>query len=206
MARTSPERTPARMATPTYAVWETTVFALNIFAFIFIGLQLRPILESGGGGYDQERYFVIAGAVLLTVIIVRIVWQMSFNAVMRWRHRQVGLSSAAADAAPNGGYRLDHFVVGMRGIVSLAAAFALPSGFPYRDLIVLTAFSVVLGTLVIQGLTLKPLLHALDLHEIIRSAANWGRPVNARCARDSDSLGMTTRPWLTQFAMSSRRI
>jgi NhaP-type Na+/H+ or K+/H+ antiporter len=54
---------------------------------------------------------------------------------------------------------------GMRGIVSLAAALALPSAFPYRDLIVLTAFSVVLGTLVIQGLTLKPLLRALDLND-----------------------------------------
>ena len=54
---------------------------------------------------------------------------------------------------------------GMRGIVSLAAALALPPAFPYRDLIVLTAFSVVLGTLVIQGLTLKPLLRALDLHD-----------------------------------------
>jgi monovalent cation/hydrogen antiporter len=53
----------------------------------------------------------------------------------------------------------------MRGIVSLAAALALPSAFPYRDLIVLTAFCVVLGTLVIQGLTLKPLLRALDLHD-----------------------------------------
>ena len=42
---------------------------------------------------------------------------------------------------------------------------ALPPAFPYRDLIVLTAFAVVLGTLVIQGLTLKPLLRALDLHD-----------------------------------------
>jgi CPA1 family monovalent cation:H+ antiporter len=54
---------------------------------------------------------------------------------------------------------------GMRGIVSLAAALALPPAFPYRDLIVMTAFSVVLGTLVIQGLTLKLLLRALDLHD-----------------------------------------
>src|SRR4029079_12867551 len=53
----------------------------------------------------------------------------------------------------------------MRGIVSLAAALALPSGFPYRDLIVLTAFAVVVGTLVIQGLTLKRLLRALDLRD-----------------------------------------
>jgi CPA1 family monovalent cation:H+ antiporter len=53
----------------------------------------------------------------------------------------------------------------MRGIVSLAAALALPPAFPYRDLIVLTAFAVVLGTLLIQGLTLKPLLRALDLDD-----------------------------------------
>jgi CPA1 family monovalent cation:H+ antiporter len=54
---------------------------------------------------------------------------------------------------------------GMRGIVTLAAALALPEGFPYRDLIVLTAFAVVLGTLIIQGLTLKPLLRYLNLED-----------------------------------------
>ena len=54
---------------------------------------------------------------------------------------------------------------GMRGIVTLAAALALPGAFPFRDLIVLTAFSVVLGTLALQGLTLKPLLRALDLRD-----------------------------------------
>jgi CPA1 family monovalent cation:H+ antiporter len=54
---------------------------------------------------------------------------------------------------------------GMRGIVSLAAALALPGGFPFRDLIVFTTFAVVLGTLVIHGLTLKPLLRALNLHD-----------------------------------------
>jgi CPA1 family monovalent cation:H+ antiporter len=54
---------------------------------------------------------------------------------------------------------------GMRGILSLAAALALPAQFPFRGLIVFTAFSVVLGTLVLQGLTFKPLLRALDLHD-----------------------------------------
>ena len=54
---------------------------------------------------------------------------------------------------------------GMRGIVTLAAALALPPTFPFRDLIVLTAFFVVLGTLALQGLTLGPLLRALDLHD-----------------------------------------
>jgi len=52
-----------------------------------------------------------------------------------------------------------------RGIVTLAAALALPEMFPFRDVIVLTAFSVVLGTLTIQGLTLGPLLRSLDLRD-----------------------------------------
>jgi CPA1 family monovalent cation:H+ antiporter len=53
----------------------------------------------------------------------------------------------------------------MRGIVTLAAAFALPEQFPYRDLILLTAFGVVLGTLIVQGLTLRPLVTRLALDD-----------------------------------------
>jgi CPA1 family monovalent cation:H+ antiporter len=53
----------------------------------------------------------------------------------------------------------------MRGIVTLAAAFALPENFPYRDLMLLTAFTVVLGSLLIQGLTLRPLIMALELKD-----------------------------------------
>jgi CPA1 family monovalent cation:H+ antiporter len=163
-ARTAPERTPARMRIPTYAVWETVVFALNILAFIFIGLQIRPILESLDAA-DRGRYLAVAGAVLLTVILVRLAWHMSFNAVVRWRHRQVGFHPPRPMLRPTVGSGLVISWAGMRGIVSLAAALALPSAFPYRDLIVLTAFAVVFGTLVIQGLTIKPLLRALELDD-----------------------------------------
>ena len=109
-AQSAPGRIPARIRIPTYAVWETVVFALNILAFIFIGLQIRPILE-GLEAADRSRYFAVAGAVLLTVIVVRFAWHMSFNAVVRWRHRQRRLSSATADAAAERRERLDHFVV-----------------------------------------------------------------------------------------------
>jgi monovalent cation/hydrogen antiporter len=71
------------------------------------------------------------------VIVVRFAWHMPFNAVVRWRHRRVGFHPPRPMLRPT----------------------------PYRDLIVLTAFSVVLGTLAIHGLTLKPLLRALDLHD-----------------------------------------
>jgi CPA1 family monovalent cation:H+ antiporter len=164
VAQTAPAITPARIRVPTYAVWETVVFALNILAFIFIGLQIRPILETLQTA-DQARYFAVAGAVLLTVIVVRLAWHMPFNAVLRWRHRRVGFHPPRPMLRPTVGSGLLISWAGMRGIVSLAAAMALPAEFPYRNLIVLTAFSVVLGTLVIQGLTLKPLLRALDLHD-----------------------------------------
>jgi Na+/H+ antiporter len=164
VARTAPERIPAKMRIPSYAVWETVIFVLNILAFIFIGLQIRPILDTLEPAV-RGRYFVVAGAVLLTVIVVRLAWHMSFNAVVRWRDRLVGFRPPRPMLRPTVGSGLVISWAGMRGIVSLAAALALPAMFPFRDLIVFTAFSVVLGTLVIQGLTLKPLLRALDLKD-----------------------------------------
>src|SRR5688572_5583565 len=164
VARTAPERTPARTRVPTYAVWDTVIFALNILAFIFIGLQIRPILDSLEW-VDKGRYLTVAGAVVVTVILVRLAWHMSFNAVIRWHHRRTGFNPPRPMLRPTVGSGLVISWAGMRGIVSLAAALALPIGFPYRNLVVLTAFSVVLGTLIIQGLTLKPLLRALKLHD-----------------------------------------
>ena len=164
VARTAPARTPARIRVPAYAVWESVVFMLNILAFIFIGLQIGPIM---GGLEPAERgqYFSVAGAVLATVIVVRIAWHMSFNAVIRWRDRRFGFRPPRPMLRPTVGSGLVISWAGMRGIVTLAAALALPSGFPFRELIVLTAFAVVLGTLTIQGMTLKPLLRALDLQD-----------------------------------------
>jgi Na+/H+ antiporter len=163
-ARTAPENIPARMRIPSYAVWETTVFMLNILAFIFIGLQIRPILEALDPAM-RNRYLIVAGAVLLTVILVRILWHMSFNAVIRWRDRRYGFNPPRPMLRPTVGSGIVIAWSGMRGIVTLAAALALPGHFPFRDLIVLTAFSVVLGTLAIQGMTLGPLLNWLDLRD-----------------------------------------
>ena len=163
-ARTAPERVAARIRIPSYAVWETVVFLLNVLAFAFIGLQLRPILETLEPA-ARGRYAAVAAAVLVTVIVVRIVWHMSFNYVIRWRDRRFGFHPPRPMLRPTIGSGLVISWSGMRGIVTLAAALALPAGFPFRDLIVLTAFSVVLGTLALQGLTLGPLLRALNLRD-----------------------------------------
>jgi len=170
LARTAPAQLSAHIRVPTNAVWATVVFALNIFAFIFIGLQVRPIMAELAGA-ELQRYLLVAAAVLLTVIGVRFAWHMSFNAVMRWSDRRLGFHPPRPMLRPTLGSGLLISWSGMRGIVTLAAAIALPAGFPMRDLIVLIAFSVVLGTLVIQGLTLGSLLRALDLHD--------GDPVSA---------------------------
>ncbi|HEY3045511.1 MAG TPA: sodium:proton antiporter [Vicinamibacterales bacterium] len=169
IARRAPELTPARIRIPSYAVWDTVIFVLNVLAFVFIGLQIRPILTSLDP-IVRTRYLYVAGAVLLTVIVVRIVWVMTFNAFVRWRDRRYGFHPRRPMLRPSVPSGLIISWCGMRGIVSLAAALALPINldgrpFPFRDLIVLTAFFVVLGTLVIQGLTLRPLLEALDLHD-----------------------------------------
>jgi NhaP-type Na+/H+ or K+/H+ antiporter len=164
VARTAPARTPARLRIPSYAVWETVVFLLNVLAFVFIGLQIRPIMASLEPA-ARGRYFAVAGAVLVTVIVVRFAWHMSFNAVIRWRERRFGFRPPRPMLRPSIGSGLVISWSGMRGIVTLAAALALPAGFPFRDLIVLTAFAVVLGTLALQGLTLGPLLRALDLRD-----------------------------------------
>lgn len=164
MARTGPARIPARARMATNVVWRAAVFALNILAFIFIGLQIRPILDATAPG-DRVHYFTVSAAVLVTVILVRLIWHMLFNAATRRVHRTRGFNPPRPLMRPTVGTGLLISWSGMRGIVTLAAALALPSNFPYRGLIVLTSAAVVLGTLVVQGLTLKPLLRYLDLHD-----------------------------------------
>jgi monovalent cation/hydrogen antiporter len=90
---------------------------------------------------------------------------MLFNAVVRWRDRRFGFHPPRPMLRPSVASGLIISWSGMRGIVTLAAALALPAAFPFRDVIVLTAFCVVLGTLALQGLTLGPLLRVLDLRD-----------------------------------------
>jgi Na+/H+ antiporter len=169
VARPASEVTPARMRIPSYAVWETAVFVLNVLAFVFIGLQIRPILTALDPAV-RVQYLWIAGAVLLTVIVVRIAWVGIYYAVVRARRARV--SGRVAFPLPPPSFRGALIVgwSGMRGIVTLAAALALPiqtgaAALPFRGLIVLTAFAVVLGTLVIQGLTLGPLVRSFHLRD-----------------------------------------
>ena len=164
IARRAPEWVPANMRVPSYAVWETAVFVLNVLAFVLIGLQIRPILGALEPAVRQ-RYLIVALAVLGTVIAVRFMWVLFCTAIMRRRAAR----QPESEFVPTFAGSVIVSWAGMRGIVTLAAALGLPAAsgaeFPFRDLIVLTAFCVVLGTLLIQGLTLKPLLARMHLHD-----------------------------------------
>jgi len=155
---------PARLRLATNAVWTAAVFALNILAFVFIGLQIRPIVAHLDAP-TLRLYAQVSGAVLATTILVRIAWHMSYNSVLRWHHRRHGFHPARPMMRPTAGTGFVISWAGMRGIVTLAAAMALPADFPQRGLAVFAAFSVTLGTLLLQGLTLRPLLRHLDLHD-----------------------------------------
>lgn len=142
------------------AVWDMAVFMLNGLVFILIGLQLSTII----GGLSASSLVSDLGFGLLisaAVILVRLVWVV-VSAAMPGRLGEMlrGSSGPAAWA--------DVLVVGwagMRGVVSLATALALPLDTPGRDLLIFATFCVILATLVGQGLTLPRLIRMLGLEE-----------------------------------------
>ncbi|SIT57107.1 Na+/H+ antiporter [Mesorhizobium prunaredense] len=159
IARTAPRLMSARRRVSTYSVWESAVFVLNVLAFVLMGLQARSIVGrlSGEG---QGEAFLFAVTVLVVVIVTRLVWVASYVAIIRWVSR-FGSEDKRRDVPTFGGGMLVGWC-GMRGLVTLVVAIALPADFPGRDPIVLAAFAVVLGTLVLQGMSLKPLLRILN--------------------------------------------
>ena len=161
---------PAAMRVSSRAVWDTAVFILNALAFVLVGLQLGPTLDRLGSG-PHPRYFAFAFATLATVIVTRVGWTVFFNLVMSTAARVLGPRLPRQLAPPSMKRSILAGWCGMRGIVTLGAVLALPNGsgggpaFPYRDLVVLAAVTVVIGTLIIQGFTLRPLVAMLGMVE-----------------------------------------
>lgn len=156
MSRHSTITMPARLRISSFAIWESATFILNVLAFTMIGLQLRPILASLSNA-ENLVLLVYALAILATVITIRMAWVMAYAFVRSHMKPHPHYPKLPAKAGLIVGWS------GMRGIVTLAAAMALPEQFPHRDFVMLTAFIVVLGTLMLQGLTLGPLLRFLRL-------------------------------------------
>ena len=148
------------------AVWNVVVFLLNGLAFILIGLQLPTVLDDLRG-YTNGELLLYAAVVSLTVILARVLWVFPATYLPRMVFRSI------RERDPSPPWR--NVVViswgGMRGVISLAAALALPfetalgADFPQRDLILFLTFNVILATLVLQGLSLPFLIRALGLED-----------------------------------------
>lgn len=159
LSRYSTLNMPARLRVSSFSIWEAVIFILNALAFTLIGLQVRPIFSRLDSG--QIKYFItVALVTLAVVIVVRLIWVMAYVTWMSKTKSRNQIKQSNKEVAKSG---LVIAWSGMRGIVTLAAAMALPDNFPFRDFILLTAFVVVLGTLILQGVTLGPMIKWLKL-------------------------------------------
>lgn len=171
-SRRAPNIISARIRIPSYAVWEVVVYILNLLAFVLVGLQLKPIIARLDAT-TLTNYIAVASSVCLAAILARLLWVIGVGTLSELWYRLRRHTTVLASDPVGLSHRASFLVgwCGMRGIVTLATALALPTGddgspaFPYRDLILFTAFSVTLGTLVIQGLTLRPLIAFLRLSD-----------------------------------------
>jgi CPA1 family monovalent cation:H+ antiporter len=138
------------------AFWQALVFALETTLFVLLGLQLESVYETVGGGVGE--LLVDVAAVSAVVVAVRLAWVGVAPLLAR-----VVVRASRADIGEN--WR-ERFVVGwsgMRGAISLAAALALPSWVPHRDVLIFVTVGVIAVTLVGQGLTLPLILRRLRL-------------------------------------------
>ena len=162
--RYSPEIVSADMRIMARSAWNLLVFLLNSLVFILIGIQLSGV-AGRLAGYTPWQLFLYGTLVSAVAILVRFAWIYLASYLPRLLSKSVRRRQPAPPEA-------EVFIMswcGMRGIVSLAAALALPlaladgTPFPQRDLIIFLTFVVIAATLVLQGLTLAPLIRRLNV-------------------------------------------
>jgi CPA1 family monovalent cation:H+ antiporter len=161
-----PEITTSRTRLQAGPVWEMIEFLLNGFIFLLIGLQLPEVLRHLAGRSIPHLVWY-AAVISLAVILVRILWVFPATYLPRLLFK--GLRER--DPYPDWRHVAIVAWTGMRGVVSLAAALALPltlangSPFPGRDLILFLTFIVILATLVVQGLSLPAIIRWLGIED-----------------------------------------
>jgi Na+/H+ antiporter len=179
-ARYSPEVFSAESRIQVQAVWNTFVFLMNCVAFILIGLQLDSIVD-GIRTVPKEQLGWLAIAACVTAVVTRFLWVFPGAYLPRI------LSTALRARDPPPSWKAVTVVswCGMRGIVSLAAALALPlvlpdgTPFPNRNLVIFLSFAVIFFTLVVQGLTLGPLIR------LLKQGTDWSPVQEEQLAREA---------------------
>jgi monovalent cation/hydrogen antiporter len=146
-----------------YAVWEVVIYILNGLIFVLIGLQMKNVMN-GISNYPASSLLLYGIVISIVVIVVRFVWVVPAALLPRIISRRIRNTEA---------FDKRNMVVfgwaGMRGVVSMAAALALPltladgTEFPHRHLIIYLTFCVILSTLVLLGLTLPWVIKKLGI-------------------------------------------
>jgi len=180
--------------------WATIEFLLENTVFLLIGLQARSIIEANS--QSDLSALQIAGfcaAVLGGVILIRLLWVLGTRPLLFRRDKDAG------DGTVPWSYALVIGWAGLRGVVTLAAAFLIPVGVPFRDTLVLAAMVVTAGTLLLQGLTLPLLVHALNLRgpdarsDALQAATVLQTSSNAAIAHLGDIIGPEDAPETVQL-------
>lgn len=163
-----PEITDFQTRLDSRPVWDTVEFLLNGLVFILIGLQLPTVLVAASSDHLPKAQLIAYALIIsLAVIVVRILWVFPATYLPRFLSKKL----RARDPYPSWKHVTIVAWTGMRGVVSLAAALALPfqradgSPFPGRDLILFLSFVIILATLVVQGLSLPPLIRWLGVED-----------------------------------------
>jgi monovalent cation/hydrogen antiporter len=165
LSRRSAQFFSASVRLQIWPVWQSLTFVFNGLVFVLIGLQL-PAIRASLQGYRLPTLLLDGAIFSALLILLRLVWVFPGDALAFWvRIRLLHQKEKRPRAR-------QIFIVGwtgMRGVVSLAAALALPATladgapFPQRNLIVFLTFCVIVVTLALQGVTLPPLIRALGL-------------------------------------------
>jgi monovalent cation/hydrogen antiporter len=148
-----------------WSVWAALTFVLNGLVFVLIGLQL-PAIRASIRGYSLSTLLVYGAIFSALLILLRLVWNFPGAYIANFLRRRLAHQN---ERPPSVRQVFIAGWTGMRGVVSLAAALALPATlangtpFPQRNLIVFLTFCVIVVTLVLQGITLPPLIRALGL-------------------------------------------
>jgi CPA1 family monovalent cation:H+ antiporter len=156
MAKSTPRQEPPRDRVHSAALWGSLTFILGTLAFLLLGMQVLDISEHLSG-ITLNRAIYFGTAVTLATVVVRIAWVFLYRVSVE--------RALAKEGNPLPSPKVSFLTAwcGIRGILTIATASSLPADFPSRSLIVFAAFSVVLGTLVVQGFTIGPLLTLLQI-------------------------------------------
>ena len=159
LSRTSNTSRPATRLQG-WSSWELIGFVLEAVVFLLIGLQLPAVMAGlRSDNYRAGEAVWWSLVIFAVVVLVRFAWMYPGTYLPRLLSRRI----REREPAPPWTYPVVVSWAGMRGVVSLAAAFALTADFPQRDLLLFITFVVVFGTLVLQGLTLPWVIRRLGV-------------------------------------------